>query len=328
MAWQGGQSNRRRVASVAARLTLPRGVGYFNFMRRLIFAGLLCGAVSAPARAQDVPGRDLLDYQLGTGGDATAIATETGDGVWNPATLLLPAGARARLGAGALVSAPEQGIDAQLLLASIALPGRTTAGISVLRAAVDGLVRTETDPQSIGSEIPYSTTLVSVGVARRVTSKLVAGTAVRYRQGQLDGVRRGGAGVDAGLLLTDLGRVDGRIGVASFLFAQGGEHGAMLNVAGDLRFLGSDSAHEARVGYGGSVTRRGGREHYFVASARSSRLSARAGVAREHDFGNPQWRGRLGVGLHYARYTIVVAREENGAGLDPTYHLTLSALIR
>lgn len=328
MAWQGGQSNCRRVGSEAARLTLPRAVGYFKFMRRLIFAVLLCGTVSAPARAQDVPGRDLLDYQLGTGGDATAIAAETGDGVWNPATLLLPAGARARLGAGALVSAPEQGIDAQLLLAAIALPGRTTAGISVLRATVDGLVRTETDPQSIGSDIPYSTTLVSVGVARRMTSNLVAGTALRFRQGQLDGVRRGVAGVDAGVLLTGLGRVDGRVGVSSFLLAPGEERGAMLNVAGDLRFLGSDSAHEARIGYGGSITRGGGREHYFVAAARSSRLSARAGVAREDDFGNPQWRARLGVGLHYARYTIVVAREENGAGLDPTYHLTLSALIR
>jgi hypothetical protein len=316
------------MASVAARLTLPRPVGYFNFMRRLIFAVLICGAAPAPASAQDVPGRDLLDYQLGTGGDATAIATETGEGIWNPATLLLPAGARARLGAGALVSAPEQGIDAQLLLASIALPGRTTAGISMLRASVDGLVRTETDPQSIGTEIPYSTTLVSVGVARRLRSNLVAGTAVRYRQGQLDGVRRGVAGVDAGLLLTDLGRVDGRIGIASFLFAPGEQRGATLNVSGDLRFLGSDSAHEARVGYSGSVTRGGGRDRYFVVAARSSRLSARAGVVREDDFGNPQWRARLGVGLHYARYTIVVAREENGAGLDPTYHLTLSALIR
>ena len=316
------------MGSEAACLTLRGRVGYFKFMRRLIFAGMLCGMVSTPARAQDVPGRDLLDYQLGTGGEAAAIATETGDGVWNPAAIHLPEGARARLGAGALVSAPEQGIDAQLLLAAIALPGRTTVGISVLRAAVDGLIRTETDPQSIGSEIPYSTTLVSAGVARRVAPNLVGGAAIRYRQGQLDGRKRGAAAVDVGLLLTGLGEADGRIGVACFLFAPADRRGTMLNVSGDLRFLGSDSLHEARMGYGGSITHGGGREHYFVASARSSRLSARAGVARADDFGNPQWRARVGVGLHYARYTIAVAREENGAGLDPTYHLTLSALIR
>ena len=303
-------------------------LGYFNFMRRLIFAGLLCISVPASALAQRVPGRELLDYQLGTGGDAAAIASETGDGVWNPATILLPAGARARLAAGALVSAPDQGIDAQLLVATLALPGRTTVGISVLRASVDGLVRTDTDPQSFGGEIPYATTLASVGAARRILGTLVAGASLRYRQGRMDGIKRGAAGVDVGLLATDLGAVDGRIGVSTFLWRPGDMDGAVLSASGDLRLVGSDSAHEGRVGYAGAVTKRGGREHYFVASARSSRISARAGVAREDDFGNAQWRARLGIGLHYARYTIAVAREENGAGLDPTYHLTLSALIR
>ena len=316
------------MASEGARLTLRSADGYFKFMRRLIFAGMLCGIVSAPSEAQRVPGRDLLEYQLGTGGDASAIAAETGDGIWNPATLSLPTGARARLAAGALVSAPEQGIDAQLLLASIALPGRTTVGLSVLRASVDGLVQTATDPQSLGPDIPYNTTLASIGAARRVGKRFTGGVALRYRQGQLDGLKRGVVGVDAGVLLDGLGRVDGRIGIASFLWRPAEEAGAMLSASGDLRLVGGDSAHEARVGYGGSVTRGGSREHYFVASARSSRLSARAGVARQDQFGSVQLRSRLGVGLHYARYTIVVAREENGAGLDPTYHLTLSALIR
>jgi hypothetical protein len=316
------------MASEGARLTLPSAGGYFKFMRRLIFAGMLCGTVSASSAAQRVPGRDLLDYQLGTGGEASAIATETGDGVWNPATLMLPRGARARLAAGALVSAPEQGIDAQLLVASIAVPGGVTVGLSVLRAAVEGLVHTETDPQSLGGDIPYHTTLASIGAAYRLRSRVTAGAALRYRQGQLDGVRRGVAGADVGLLVDGLGPLDGRIGVSSFLWQPGSARGAMLSASGDIRLLGSDSAHEARVGYGGSVTRGGGREHYFVGSARSSRLSARAGVARQEEFGSQQWRSRLGVGLHYARYTIVVTREENGAGLDPTYHLTLSALIR
>ena len=328
MAWQGGESKPRPVASEAARLTLRSGGGYFKFMRRLIFAGMLCGIVSAPSAAQRVPGRDLLEYQLGTGGEATAIATETGDGVWNPATLMLPDGARARLAAGALVSAPEQGIDAQLLVASIGLPGRTTVGLSVLRASVDGLVHTETDPQSLGGDIPYNTTLASIGAARRFGRQFTAGLALRYRQGQLDGLKRGVVGLDAGVLLDRLGPLDGRVGIASFLWRPADAAGAMLSASADLRLAGSDSAHEARVGYGGHVTHGGGREHYFVASARSSRLSARAGIARQDEYGSPQWRARLGVGLHYARYTIAVTREENGAGLDPTYHLTLSALIR
>ena len=309
-------------------MTLPAPGGYFKCMRRLIFALLLCGTVSASASAQRVPGRDLLEYQLGTGGDAAAIASETGDGVWNPATLMLPVGARARLAAGALVSAPEQGIDAQLLVASLAIPGGATVGISVLRASVDELVHTETDPQSLGSDIPYNTTLVSIGAAHRFARQLTAGASLRYRQGQMDGVKRGKAGLDVGILLTDLGPLDGRIGLSTFLWRPGEATGALASASGDIRLAGTDSAHEARIGYGGTVTEGGGREHYFVASGRSSRISARAGLARQDEFGNQQWRSRLGIGLHYARYTIVVTREENGAGLDPTYHLTLSALIR
>ena len=313
-----------------ARLTLPAASGNVNFMRRLIFAGTFCSTFAASAGAQTVPGRDLLKITLGTGAEPAALAAESGDGVWNPAAAILPSDSRARLIAGALQGAPDQGLGAQLLAASFAVPRRLTVGISIFRASVDDIVRTETDPQTIGPEVPYSTTLASVHVARRQTRHLVTGLALRYRNGQIDDEKRGGFGGDVGVLVDGLGTRDARVGASTFLWqpAEASEAQSTFHLAADIRGMGTDSLREGRVGYGFSQTLRGGQEHYGVTSMRLSRFAARVGAARSDEFGEIEWRLRLGVGLHYARYVLGVAREENGAGLSPTYQFTLSALIR
>ena len=299
-------------------------------MRRLIFAGIFCSTFAPPVRAQRVPGRDLLEITLGAGADVPALATESGSGIWNPAAAVLPVGARARLGAGALQGASDQGLGAQLLEAAVAAPRSITVGIAVLRASVDELVRTETDPQSIGGEIPYHTTLISLHAAQQRTEYLSAGLALRYRTGQLDGDEHGAFGADAGLLATGFGPRDVRVGASTFLWQPAGatEANATFHGGADLRIMGSDSTYEGRIGYGLAYTLRGAREHYGVASGRLSRLSGRIGTAYSEEFGHHEWRLRLGLGLHYARYVVGVVREENGAGMAPIYQFTLSALIR
>ena len=330
-----------------ARLTHRSSPGNVKYMRRMVFAGTYCStfagspagwvagslavALAAPAAgAQQVPGRDLLKITIGTLAESPALAAESGDGVWNPAAVLLPGGYRGRLSVAALQGAPDQGLDAQLLAASVAVPARLTVGVSVLRASVDGLVRTESDPQTIGPEIPYNTTMISVHVAQQRAEHVVGGVALRYRMGQMDGDRHGEFGVDAGVMATRITRADLRIGASSFLWqpAEAAEAHASFNVAADARVAGKDSSSEGRLGYGFGYTLRGAREHYGVGTLHMSRVIARAGVAHSREFGESEWRLRLGVGLHYARYILGVAREENGAGLSPTYQFTLSALIR
>src|SRR5512132_2588140 len=120
-------------------------------MRRIVFTALIgASALAGPptAAAQRVPGRDLLDFPIGTLAEPAALASQMGDGLWNPATIRLLPDRRARVSAGALATGADQGVVAQAIAGALALPRELTVGASVVRAAVRDLVRTETDPQS------------------------------------------------------------------------------------------------------------------------------------------------------------------------------------
>ena len=65
-------------------------------MRCLSFAACAALLLPSPSDAQQIPGRDLLQYPLGTLAEAPALATETGDGFQNPAAIRLPPGALIR----------------------------------------------------------------------------------------------------------------------------------------------------------------------------------------------------------------------------------------
>jgi len=302
-----------------------------NFMRRLIFAAVGCGCAAASGGAQEVPGRDLLDFPLGTVAEAPAIARQAAGGLWNPASAALAPGVRVRASAGALVTPPDQGVTAQLVAAAIRLPQGLTGAVTVVRAAVDNIVRTGSDPQSIGGDVPYQTTLYSAVVTRKTRDFLTAGVALRYRTGQLDSDRNGALGLDGGILAEGLWGRDVRLGLATFLWRPGGgvaDERTAFNAAGDLRALGHGERREVRAGYAFSYTPGSGHEHYLVGSGRTGVLEARAGVARAVRFGGPSWRLRLGAGLHYARYALGVAREEAGADLGPTYQFTLSTAFK
>ena len=299
-------------------------------MRRIIFGGLiLILAATAPLSAQRVPGRDLLELPIATVAEAPVLASLAGDGLWNPATIRLRNGARLRLTGASLEGPPDQGVSAQLVAAAYAPRVRTSVGLSVFRAAVSDLIHTEDDPQSIGGEIPYATLLASATVARRTSDHVTLGVAVRYRHGELAGMRSGSIGLDGGLLADGLRWRDGRLAASTLLWrpASDAAERTRFSVGGDLRLAGSDSLREVRGGYAGAFTEQLSREHYIFAAGRYEAVEARMGTLRLSAYGNADWRFRVGIGLHRGRYLVGVAREETGAGLRATYAFTLTSTM-
>jgi hypothetical protein len=299
-------------------------------MRCFIFPAILIAAMTGTAgigAAQVVPGRDLLELPLATVAEAPVLATFAGDGLWNPATIFLRNGARLRISAASLEGPRDQGLSAQLLALAYAIRPRTTLGLAVSRAAVSDLVRTEDDPQSVGGEIPYNTIVGSATIARRTNAYLTAGVSVRYRHGELDNDRSGAIGIDGGVVADALPWQDARVAASTFLWrpASDASERTRYSVGGDLRVAGADSLLEARVGYATAYTEQLSREHYAFVGGRYKAVEGRAGAVRLSSYGNVDWRFRVGIGVHHARYAVGVAREETGAGLRPTYAFTLTS---
>lgn len=298
-------------------------------MRRFTFAAwLLVTTLPVVAWAQ-VPGRDLLDFPIGNLAEGAGLATTSGDGFRNPATAWLTGGERARFNVGAVSSPSVIGLTAQSIAASVLLPERFTATVNIVHASVDGLFRTESDPQSIG-DVRYNTFVVSAGVSRRESAHLTTGLALRYRTGTLDLERRGTFGIDGGVVLRGLPEVDGRLGLSSFLWAPTGaaRERTTLNGSADLRVVGPDSLRQARVGGSWSYTRDYSDERFALVSGRLREVEARAAVGHVAAFGESSWRTRLGVGVHYGRFSVAIAREESGADLAASYQFALTALLR
>jgi hypothetical protein len=303
-------------------------------MRRLLRAGLLGWVgMAGPwerAGAQQVPGRDLLHFPLGTMDRPSALGRGIGDGMANPAAVSLDSASRVTAGVSALQTPSEQGVAGQLVAAALALPGRITVGLAAARFAVDDIFRTDTDPQTVGGRVAYGTTVYSATVARRHGPYLAAGLAVRYRRGEMDTESRGAVGLDAGLLAEGLPYRDASVGVASFMWrpANAELERSALNVAADLRLAGGSEPRQLRIGYGLTLTEGRQREELGMLTGHLGAWDVRAGLARHTQYGLDDWRARFGVGLRYDRYRVSVAREANGAGLDAMYQFSLSATLR
>jgi hypothetical protein len=310
-------------------LTATRLAGNVNLMRRMVFAGLSASLFAIPLLAQAVPARDLLDFPIGALAEPRVFAQQTGDGFWNPATIALPPRARLRVAASALVTPSEQGVSAQVLAFSAALPGRTSVGISYLRAQVADLLRTDTDPQTIGGEIPYGTSVFSATIAQR-RDRLTAGLAARYRSGQVDGDRRSVLGLDAGVVADDVLLPGLRFAGATFLWRPANEpsDGTLYRAGVDARLYALDSLRAVRGGYEIAFGRARSREHYGYLSGRYGLFEGHAGAARQVEYGGANWSLRLGIGLHYARYVVALAREDSESALGVLYQFTLSTLIK
>jgi len=298
-------------------------------MRHLILAALGVACQASPGSAQRVPGRDLLLFPLATVDRSAALAGGIGDGLGNPAAIMLEEGERGRLGIASLQTSREQGVAIYMAAAAIDLPEKFTVGISAAHASVNDLYRTELDPTAIGNEIEYNTTVFSGAIARRNGGRVVTGLAVRYRTGVLDEERNGAFGIDGGILVEHLTRFDASVGVATFLWRPGNdeEERTSLNVAGDLRLFGVQR-RGVRAGYGLTLTEGNERDHFGYAVGRYGRWEALAGALLSHAYGTESWRSRLGVRVHHGEYVVGVARESGDAGLAATYQFMISMVLR
>ena len=151
-------------------------------MRRIAFTVLSLSPLAAWGQSGEIPGRDLLTFPIGLTAEAPALGTTAGTGMWNPATALLPDGSHWRLSASAMNAPSDIAVTAQLFSLSTVWRN-TTFGLSVARASVSDILRTDTDPQSIGDPVPYGTTMISLVAARRLSSHLSVGVALRDRAG-------------------------------------------------------------------------------------------------------------------------------------------------
>ncbi|HEY5492274.1 MAG TPA: hypothetical protein VIK25_13870 [Gemmatimonadaceae bacterium] len=298
-------------------------------MRRLALLSATTALMAQPAAAQLVPGRDLLAFPLGLTAEAPALGTTAGFGFWNPATIAIPVGSRLRLAVGTMSAPVDVAVSAQLATVATRLHDGTTVGLSVVNASVQDLIRTESDPQSIGDEIPYSTTVLSL-VAARPLGGVTVGVAARFRSGQMDDIRRHAVSMDVGAISRGLGRRDLRLAASTFLaspFGGGRERMSVLGAA-DVRLMGLDSLHTSRAGISLMSTDGLSHEDYGFVGARWGRLEGRVGAARTRQYERTNWRARLGIGFHHRGYAIGVAREESAGNLSATYQFSLSSVLR
>lgn len=306
-----------------------------NCMRRKLLCGLatvgatLLGVSSAVA--QPVPARDLWDFPLGAVGAPAALAAEAGVGLWNPAMMALPEGMRWRAGVASLSTGADQGVEGQLLGVAWQRASGMSIGISVARAAVGDLVRTDTDPQSLGS-LPYESVLGSLSVARPITPWLTAGVAARWRQGRAERDVRSALAADVGALVNYGPWRDFRLAAGTFLWRPGreAEDRPVITIATDARLVGSSSLGEARLGLAGQSATRGQRDRTSrelgpFASGRLGPIEARAAVPTVWSGDVRITRTRFSVSLYLARFVVGIGREDASVGLGPMYQFTFSS---
>jgi hypothetical protein len=295
-------------------------------LRLTLGAALIVHA--ATVEAQPVPARDLLTYPLGLVGVPAALGAGAASGMWNPATALLGSGERARLAASGLSSPIDLAFTGQVLHAALVRARLGTVSLGVVRAAITDLVHTETDPQSVGNDIPYGTWVLSLGVARRVREHVVLAGALRWHTGHVATRRKSVLATDAGVVFDGLTSRDIRIGASSFLFTFDSRDTPTFAVAADARLAGRDTLRMLRGGIGLVSTRDASREQYPFLDARAGKLNVRGGPVRVTAYGTTTWRLRLAVELRHAGYTIGIVREDNENGLAPTYQLGIANVFR
>jgi hypothetical protein len=293
-----------------------------------VLAALVAMASSASGQSVAVPGRDLLTYPVGLIAEGSAIPGMLGLGLFNPAIANLPSDTAWRVAAAAMNTPADIAASAQAFGASGSWRGVTITA-SLLRAAVNGIVRTESDPVTTGNNVAYSTQVTSLGAARRVWNHVTLGAALRYRTGQLDAERRTSFSTDLGVVADRLTPLDLRLGASTFLLSpSSGAETATFSVAADGRIAALDSVRTLRVGAAMSRTAERSSEEFYFASLRYQAWEGRMGAVHTTAHGESNMRTRVGIGVHYGSYVVGIAREGAPAGLPPSYQFVLSALIK
>jgi hypothetical protein len=303
-------------------------------MRHLCFAATLgasLATVPRTAQAQAVPGRDLFDFAVGALGEAPALAVESAGGLYNPAALLLAPVGRLRASVSHLNAPGDRGLSGEVVGIEWRPSARRGVAVTIARAGVSDIPRTDDTPTAVGGDVVYDSYLVSAGGTARVLPHVAIGGALRYRVGRLDTASASTVGGDAGVVVDGLlGRHDLRLGASSFLWRPGAKLAdrPLATVGADARVVGRAVAREVRLGLSYVGSRGGEQEGYGYVSARLRNVEGRAGVARATRAGEADTRSRLGLGLRYAGLLVGVVREESASGFGPIYQITLSSILK
>lgn len=317
---------------VVIRLTDARCHNKLKYMSRFIFAAVVSGVLAgaAPtAAAQQVPGRDLLEFPLGVLAEPASLSSRMAGGLWNPATARLDSAARGEIGIAGLATPKSQGVSLEMIAGEYRLRPSWTASASYAQASVTDIFRTDTDPQSLGAEIPYSTSVLSAGLATALTRSLNLGAALRYRWAAADTAHTGVVSLDAGAVVDRLAGTPVRLALSTFLFSPArSREAATYQAAADVPLLRRDSSWTVRAGAAVSHTDGRGREDYGFGTASYRQFDLSAGVLQSSVYGNVDHRLRLGVGVRYAGYDLAFGREDGVAGFPPSYQFLLTRVIK
>jgi hypothetical protein len=297
-------------------------------MSRFIFATLASAVLTGAAAAQEVPGRDLLDFPLGVLAEAKALSTQMPGGLWNPAASALSSSARGAFGVAGITTPMEQGVRLEMLGADYRVRPALTASLSFADASVSDIFKTATDPQTLpGGAIPYGTSLLSGGLAWR-RDNLRVGAAARYRWAALDSDHSGVVSLDGGAILDGVAHTPVRLAVSTFLLSPSGREAATYLAAADVPIVSRDSTFVLRGGYSIDHTEGRGRDEYAFATTSYHMFDANIGVAQSTAYGNVSRRMRLGLGLRYAAYTVAIGREDGAAGIGASYQFLFTRVVR
>jgi hypothetical protein len=287
--------------------------------------GAICITASARAQSREVPGRDLLAFPIGLIAEPAGLPGTGGLGVWSPADAALPVGASWRGSLVALSTPSDLSMSAQAATLSHRVGAYTVYG-SWLRAAVAGIYRTDSDPLTIGNEVPYATSVASLGAARAFGAHLTAGLAARLRTGRLDFDSRRSVALDAGVVADHLTPVDARVAIATFLASPWSTTAerASVSFAADARVSPAAARYRVRAGIASQVTQRGPTDTFANAALWIGGWDVHAGVALTDAYGARNTRSRLGLGFTYAKYHVGLAREASPADLGSSYQFALT----
>ncbi len=311
---------------VALPLRGARRPDNLNFMCRKTFAAAAACLALCPLGAQQVPGRELFSFPLGSMAEAPALANTGGGGLWNPATIALGRGDRLRAAFAAFDAPIDQGVTAQVATIALQMRPGLTGGVSLAMASVGDLHNTDTDPQSISGEIPYRSTIIS-GVLAAQRGSTTLGLALRHRSASLVSTGSSANSVDVGVTTDHPFSLPLRAGLSTFLLSPSRSRERASAVGAIEGYIPWHQERDLRAGVSYQLDEAGGDERFVFASGRASVLELKAGLARENAFHYSSTRLRLGVGVHYAHYLVGVSREDGTSGLAASYQFFLSTVV-
>jgi hypothetical protein len=321
-------------------LDLSKQRGYSSKMRsrfslRSLAPVLLPAAglfFSVPLQAQASVASDLWRVAQGTLVTPAALSDDGAGPLWTPAVMLAP-GSRVRVGIEAVQAPGEIGVNGGVL--ALSFRGARLGVIHVMygRLGIANVGFTETSPELVGGSLQIYNQTFSVGLARRLSSSVTGGIAVRYLSGRLAFASRSQFGVDVGAQFNGIPHL--RVGLATRFFDPTfGRSSDAANYSAGAEFrTGSLDAWGAPASlalrYGVIAAEDDGVQHLLSAGiSLGTSLSLDVGATHEATASDDVWRSLLGVGIGAGRYSVRIGRDGGINGFGPTYRFGLTAVFK